>query len=337
MEQSKKVASGGNIRIKKLDIPIFTLNCGKKTVREITSIPNSNLIVATTNDGTLRIYSGYNSGRISLKFEKNVHKGTFIAHLFGALIASIGYSGKLRIWDVKTGEKISETILTANHRLTSISKRDEESLCIGDESGNLYVVLHDEGRNLKVTHFLKRIHSKRIHSITQSKSLFATSSSEKSVIFRHNEETETLKHDSIACSTICKEYFIIGNFIGDVFIHQREAGFPQIATIHLSNICENITGPVVSMAFIKSDTLMVTTLTGGIFILSMDTFSCVSHLRPATNKGLTTSCVLSDGRICVGGSDGYLAIFRAPSNRCGRLSSAVQGLQTFNKIEEEQE
>jgi len=107
---------------------------------------------------------------------------------------------------------------------------------------------------------------------------------------------------------------VIGTTNAKIYVHELRDEYKLLRTIDLSNFCHfrNRIISISDMTFLAPDLIMVTKEDEGLFFISVESGQCIFHFQVVNSNGLYYSTVLSDGRICAGGRDGYSSIFTPP-------------------------
>ena len=106
----------------------------------LTSDPSQNVIVSSSEDMTLKVWSIKNAELLqTLEGHTNLIQHVAIAPN-GQYIVSLSKDHTLRVWDIQTGECAFVSTLSSPPRCCDIS-RDSRKLVVGDELGRLHVYL----------------------------------------------------------------------------------------------------------------------------------------------------------------------------------------------------
>lgn len=117
---------------------------------------------------------------------------------------------------------------------------------------------------------------------------------------------------------------ISGDFIvmvewisGKIYVHEIGDGYELARKIDLSEFDAYVCDVIIyirDIKFLDAEIVMVTTKGCGIFFVSVESGQCISHFHLENSNELeSAAAVMTDGRICVGGDNGYCALFQLPT------------------------
>lgn len=114
---------------------------------------------------------------------------------------------------------------------------------------------------------------------------------------------------------VTKDFFVMGDD-KRIYVHGIRDGYNLFGTIDLPPFHQsrlNFYG-IIRIRFLNADIVMDTSISTGILFVSRGSGQCFSYcpLGISEYPYLNESIVMSDGQICVGGSDGCCAIFKPP-------------------------
>jgi len=168
-------------------------------------------------------------------------------------------------------------------------------------------------------------HSDWVRDIfTMEDSFFISAAFDKTAIIWDTAKFDklgTLIHDTpVTCVAATSKLIVTGCRDGKLYIYKNTTGedverpYLHVSTVDVRGLsfAESSPGWLVSLTFINLDVVMVTTLTGGIYFVSLSKRSSIAHMKP-TAKYIWCTTVLPDGKICIGGNDGYCAVISVPS------------------------
>lgn len=98
----------------------------------------------------------------------------------------------------------------------------------------------------------------------------------------------------------------------NIYLYRNREGYEPLGSIDLGQL--HVFGHdldwINHISFLSDDIVMVVADEGEIFLVSLQSGKCISHCNLQKSNHLQHAAVLSDGRVCVGGVDGYCAIFK---------------------------
>lgn len=121
----------------------------------------------------IEVYCGDTTG--NRKYVFNGHQGTptHLAHLFDDVTASVDLDGTVMTWKASTGNVVSD-FRTIRYKVARIAQNGDNKLCVGTACGNIDVVSHDGGKDLKYVWRLENWHSSYVRRVAVLGSLFVT-------------------------------------------------------------------------------------------------------------------------------------------------------------------
>lgn len=198
--------------------------------------------------------------------------------------------------------------------LTSVPKLDEDKLIVAGFFGSLRIVKHKSGLSFQVHKSLNDPHSEFVRNIVKHRDLIVTCSDDYTAklwdapsfcplaTLRQSNRVNSAAVNDVNIVTACEDgnVYVYKNttpcFLDGVFCLNGSSNSRQFATV-----------------FLNDGIVVVGGYDAFIFFISLSTKSILSKMR--MRHGFVISFArLSDGRIAVGGPDGYCAIISPPES-----------------------
>lgn len=289
-------------------------------MRAIACIPKHDLVALCTIEG-VSIYSYGTKGEPLCVFDKHENYVCGIVHLSDDVLGSVDVSGVLLTWRARTCEVLNKLQVSRDFH-TAITKVTPTKLLLGTENGDVIIVGHRNGSNLAVQNRFKHRNWGWIDGISACKDICAFVGVGNTQIWNHS--TGDIVHhfqdngESICAVAISENLVLRGGCDG--FINVYEIGDNKLEHIDTIDLLESYHSShesfyICDISFLSVDIVMVVTAAVGIFFVSVQSGSCISHLKLKDSGSFQCAAVLSDGRVCVGGCDGpggYCVIFQPP-------------------------
>lgn len=122
-------------------------------VRDVLFVPGYDLLIKELSGGQFRVFSRETEGKPNIIFDHHYTEIVGIIHLFEDVVASLDETGNIITWHASSGSVLSQ-MQTERRGSNNFAKREYNSLVFSDISGNIHVVSHTKGEELK--HVLTR-------------------------------------------------------------------------------------------------------------------------------------------------------------------------------------
>lgn len=186
-------------------------------------------------------------------------------------------------------------------------------ILVGTYDGEVILVEHANGNNLSVKKQFTGGCNGSIHDICAYKDVFVAVGERKVQVWNKlsGQLLHTFQTDAMRSVAIIDDLIVIGGRGSKCFVHQNRDGYDLVRTIDLRKFrtFESAAQWMQNISFLNDDIIMVTTSVSGIYFVSVQSVQCISHSNVENSVFIYRASVLSDGRVCVGGSLGYCALF----------------------------
>lgn len=298
--------------------PEVTLNCGEKRVNGIACVLNHELIAVSTWDGVF-IFEYTTQGEPICIFNEHDRDVCGLVHLCDDMVASLDDEGILLTWKTTTGA-VQDQLQVSKNTCHCITKASETEVLVGTSDGEVIIVGHTNGNKLTVkARCAGGGRTGRIYNISAYNDIFVVAEKSNVEVWKcsSGKRLHAIEHAEICCAAVSDELMVLGGWRDTIlYVHRVQDNYNLLRSIDLRNFhdFENVVNWNIdrSITFISADILMVTEGSAGIFFVSLESGECISHCQLENSNGLYEGTVLSDGRLCFGGRDGYCAVFKPP-------------------------
>jgi len=299
--------------------PQVQLQCGERNVNSIACVPHYDMVAISTNSNTVYVHEYGTKGEPLRVFEEHTADVNGLVHIYDDVLASVDDDGMLLTWRASTGI-VQDRLELSTDRCFAISKASALVILVGTWEGEIIIVDHTNPKHLVVKERFKPDENadESIHFICGYNDILAAVANANVQIWNYSkgERLSDIGNDEIFTVAVSEGFIAIGGEDCIINVHQiadasrsRVAdGYNQVKTIDLKWEDSSIR----DIAFVNRDIVMVTTDYNGLFLVSMESGQCISHFRVEKSKNLYRANILSDGRICVGGEDGYCVLLEPP-------------------------
>lgn len=155
---------------------VTSLQGANHILSSIAFLPEHDLLVTGDSDGALRVYGLNTDGKPERVLLKHLDFVTGLVQLDGDLVASAGFSDRqILAWRASTGQVIGKW--RHESRLTGIAKLNQSQIIVGDENGNLDLLLRNQGTSFQIGKRLyQKAHSSAIKKIVVHSNIISTCS-----------------------------------------------------------------------------------------------------------------------------------------------------------------
>jgi len=298
--------------------PDVTLEVGSNENDDIACITTLNYIVLTREDGKIHVYS-FQGERLRV-FEKHTSEVWDMVHIAGNIVVSVDEEGKLYCWDAFTCD-IYGRFSGRSTSFRTVCKLDPNLLVLGSISNEVYIVSHENGRNITEIRKHKNVQSCDV-SVAYDNIFVTDLLGNTATVWdcASGEMLAELKHDDMVhCTAINGKFIVTGCKDGKLYVRKNNTAYSLVNTMDMTDFLQrtnSMPAPVTSVSdveIIESNLVMVTLSMGGIFFISLGQASaCVARFVPPTTSALRRAYILSDRRIFVPSNARNCSIFTAP-------------------------
>lgn len=309
-----------------------------------TCIATCNRIVAVVEESEgsrVFVYGGKNRQ----EFKRHAAKVSGLIHVEDNVVASVDKDGKGIVWNAAKGTVITG-FQVSGEKFDVFRKIGPSSFAAQSESGKLYILSHNSGRNVKEMRTLKL--GKFNYVIAAHINILLVQHLQEASLIRNGDgvvvfDTETgdqlghlNKKKAVVCAAINHWHIVTGCSDKKLYVFRKRSNFELAKTIDMENFMDDEdkdddeiedefdiedddendaeTEVILDITFIHSDLLMVTMFRSGVYFISIAKETCIARIiRRKTDIGITSSAILADGRICLGGEYQFHAIYPTPA------------------------
>jgi len=295
--------------------PDVILKCGDIGVNRIACIPKHNLVAVSTH--RVYVYDYATTGVPIRVFSGSTRSCNSAVHLCDDILASVHSTGVVLTWRARTGVVVHKLKVT-RFQCTSITKVSESSLVVGTSAGELILVKHANGNNLAVSKQCVDEKVGPILDISVYNDILFVVGANKSQVWNFStcQLLQTIGRNLNMAVAISDDLIVLGD-LDRLRVHRIRDGFKLVKTIVLPMPADDI-------SFLSADIIMVTMRFSGIRFISVQSGQCISCCKLHKPKDLSRATLLSDGRVCIGGSNGFCAIFKLPKETESFISKCSQ-------------
>lgn len=302
--------------------PEVKLKCGNGCVTGIACVSSHELIAVATWQN-VNIYGYTILGEPSRVFEEHTGKVSGLMHLCDDVLASVDTDGMLLTWEATSGAVLDQ-LKVSNRRCTSIAKASTTDILVGTLDGEIVIVENSNGKKLGVKKQCTSGKNIRIYDISACNGIFVAALGPYGIEV-YNEVNGELSHSILngngpsTCVAGSDDFIVMGYRDEKICVYGIRDGYNLLRTIELSKFhgdrsikSRGVT--IQNICFLNVGIVMVTTNDDGIYFVSVKSGECISHCNTKSSATLYETAVLSDGHVCIGGPDGYCAVFKPPQD-----------------------